>query len=125
MQPVKGLLNLPTLGAAGATAYGAGKMATDAKGTEYAMLRSKQGAKQLAIAGTAGALLIPGNGLLSKIGRGVALGLMVHGVAVIATDKDLAGNDVTFETNAEVAGGYGFQIQDGGGYGGGRNYRRG
>lgn len=100
----KDMLNVPTLGAAGVTAYGAAKMAGDATGKDYAILRSKEGAKQLAIGGAAGALLIPGNGLLSKIGRGVAVGLALHGLKVMATDQDWAGNDVTFDKTAEVAG---------------------
>ncbi len=104
MQSPKALLNVPTMGAAAGTAYGAGKMAEKATGTEYAMLRSKQGAKQLAVAGTAGALFIPGNGILSKIARGVSAGLALHGVKVLATDEDWAGNPVTAETNDAVAG---------------------
>lgn len=106
MQPVKGLLNLPTLGTAGVVAYGSGKMAADATGADYAMLRSKQGATQLAIAGTAGVLLIPSNTLLGKIARGAALGAMLHGVKVLATDEDWAGNAVVIDKTADVVAGF-------------------
>lgn len=100
----KEMLNLPTMASAGVTAYGIAKMAEGATGDEYAMLRSKEGATQLSIGGLVVAFLTPGKGNISKVIRGVGAGAALHGIKVMATDKDWMGNDVTFEKTADVAG---------------------
>lgn len=104
MQPVKGLLNLPTGGAAVGTVLAINSMVEKAKPAERAILRSKDGAKIMALGGGLGAVFIPGNGLVSKIARGVALGAAAHGLKVLATDEDWGGNAVTAEKMDAVAG---------------------
>lgn len=104
MQSPKTLLNIPTAGSAAVTAYGAGKLASNATGNEMAILRSKQGAKILTIGGGLVAFFMPGSGLMAKIIRGVGAGAAAHGAKVWATDEDWAGNAVTADKMDAVAG---------------------